>query len=390
MSNIKLHIESPTDSVLQDRMEIVHHHRSPSSKAPLALSVLVVGLLGGIGWYFYAPQAQPNATTPHVQAAAAVTPVSQPLKHADKTAEKPTVITTPVKPQPPHAPKPAEVKPVEVKSTEVQPAAPVLQTKAITPAPPIPLTSVASLGNKEELLARAKEQISRTRLTLPVGDNAYETYQALVKIAPAESAQILDAIALWHYEQGVKLAQQDKLTSPNKGNAYQLYEKMKELVPVHPDTQKLLDSILQGFEERAKKQIKANNLLTPEKNSAYNTCKEIAQLAPDHKTTKSCLNQIANELLNKAKKQLADKLYLTPANNNVFDTYQKILKIVPDHPQAQAGLKSLAREYYKLALKTKNEKRVEVSKDMVEKGLQINPQDTKLLELKKQLDNLKR
>ena len=383
MSNIKLHIESPTDSVLQDRMEIAHNHRA-SSKAPLAFSVLVVGLLGGLGWYFYAPPQAQSTVPSHEQTvqtvAAVMPPVSQPAEHVHKTAEKPTLTTTPVKPEnPPPANKPAEVK-------EIKPA-PVLQTKAVTPPSPPP--PAANPATKEELLARAREQISRTRLTLPAGDNAYETYQSLVKIAPAESAQILDAIALWHYEQGLKLIQQDKLTSPAKGNAYQLYEKMKELVPAHPDTQKLLDNILQGFEQRAKKQIKSSNVLTPEKNSAYSTCKEIAQLAPDHKTTKSCLEQVANELLNKAKKQLADKLYLTPANNNVFDTYQKILKIIPDHPQAQAGLKNLAREYYKLALKTKKEKRLEISKDMVEKGLQINPQDTKLLELKKQLENLK-
>ncbi len=387
MSNIKLHLKSPTDSVLQDRMEIAHTHRA-SSKAPFAFSVLVVGLLGGLGWYFYTPpQAQSTVPPSHeqnIQPVATVTsPAAQPTEaeQVNKTTEKPTLTTTPVKPEnSPPADKSTEVK-------EIKPA-PVLQTKAVTPPTP-PAATPATPATKEELLARAKEQISRTRLTLPAGDNAYETYQALVKIAPAESAQILDAIALWHYEQGLKLTQQDKLTSPAKGNAYQLYEKMKELVPVHPDTQKLLDSILQGFEERAKKQIKSNNVLTPENNSAYSTCKEIAQLVPEHKTTKSCLEQVVNELLNKAKKQLADKLYLTPANNNVFDTYQKILKIIPNHPQAQTGLKNLAREYYKLALKTKREKRLEISKNMVEKGLQINPQDTKLLELQKQLETLK-
>ncbi|MEZ5672138.1 MAG: hypothetical protein R3E08_07020 [Thiotrichaceae bacterium] len=371
MSNVRLHIESPTDSVLQDRMKISHRHRVATEK-PIALMVLIIGLIGG-GWYLYAQSSSPTPVIEQVQQVAAV---PENVTPPPTTPAAPTLTTTPVKPTTP--------KPESVPQPAPETPAPVLQTQAVVP------TVAPKAVNKEELLARAKLQISRTRLTLPAGDNAYETYQALVKISPTDAAQILDAIAQWHYEQGTKFIKQDKLTSPSHGgNAYQFYEKMKELIPEHPDTQKLLDDILQGFEVRAKKQIKSNNVLSPEKNSAYATCKEMAQLAPDHKTVKSCLNQVANELLVKAKKQVADKLYMTPANNNALDTYQKILSLVPDHAQAQAGLKSLAREYYKLALKTKREKRLEISKDMTEKGLQINPQDSKLLELKKQLETAK-
>ncbi len=381
MSNIKIQIESPTDSVLQDRMEIDHHERAGSHQ-PLAFIVLIFGLIGGLIWYFYTPAPkQPPISAPQaVVAPQSVTPAHPPAHSNHPTENKPTLVTTPVaktevaeKPAPKseHAPPPVETKPAE-KAVETPPA---------TPSAPAPET-------KEELLARAKEQISRTRLTLPAGDNAYETYQTLMKISPKDAEQILDAIAQWHYEQGVKLIKQDKLTAPTRGNAYQLYEKMKELVPKHPNTQKLLDEILQGFEDRAKKQMASSN--PADKNNVYNTCKEISELAPNHPAAKSCLNQVATELLERAKKQVADKLYLSPSNNNAFDTYQKILKIVPDHPQAQAGLKNLAREYYKLAVKTRNEKRLELSKDMVKKGLQINPEDNKLLELQKQLENIKR
>lgn len=387
MSNIKIQIESPTDSVLQDRMEIAHHERA-SSHLPLAFTVLIFGLIGGLIWYFYtpAPQQPPIAPAP-MQAMGASHLVTSTPTHSTHVAEtKPTLVTTPVtktevveKPAsklevaPQHAPPMVETKPIEKVEKSVE-------TASVTNPATTPVT-------KEALLTRAKEQISRTRLTLPAGDNAYETYQSLMKISPKDAEQILEAIAQWHYEQGGKLIKQDKLTSPNKGNAYQLYEKMKELVPTHPNTQKLLDEILQGFEERAKKQMASSN--PADKNGVYNTCKEISQLAPNHPAVKSCFNQVATELLERAKKQVADKLYLSPANNNAFDTYQKILKVVPDHPQAQAGLKGLAREYYKLAVKTKNEKRLEVSKDMVAKGLQINPEDSKLLELQKQLEKMK-
>lgn len=381
MSNIRIQIESPTDSVLQDRMEIAHHERA-SSHRPLAFTVLIFGLIGGLIWYFYTPVPKQPSVSPAPQTVVAPQPVTSahPPTHSTHVVEtKPTLVTTPVAktgvaekpaPKPEHAPLPVETKPLE-KTVETPPATP----------------SAAAPETKEELLARAKEQISRTRLTLPAGDNAYETYQILLKISPKDAEHILDAIAQWHYEQGGKLIKQDKLTTPARGNAYQLYEKMKELVPKHPNTEKLFDEILQGFEERAKKQMASN--IPADKNNVYNTCKEISQLAPNHPAAKSCLNQVATELLERAKKQVADKLYLSPSNNNAFDTYQKILKIAPDHPQAQAGLKSLAREYYKLAIKTKNEKKFEISKDMIEKGLQINPEDNKLLELKKQLENMK-
>lgn len=383
MSNIKIQLESPTDSVLQDRMEIDHHERAGSHQ-PLAFTVLIFGLIGGLIWYFYTPAPKQPSVSPAPQAVVAPQPVTptHPPAHSNRQENKPTLVTTPVAktevaekpaPKPEHTSLPVETKPIE-KTVETPPATPT------TPSAPAPET-------KEELLTRAKEQISRTRLTLPAGDNAYETYQTLLKISPKDAEQILDAIAQWHYEQGGKLIKQDKLTTPVKGNAYQLYEKMKELVPKHPNTQKLLDEILQGFEDRAKKQMASN--IPADKNNVYNTCKEISQLAPNHPAAKSCLNHVAAELLERAKKQVADKLYLSPSNNNAFDTYQKILKIAPDHPQAQAGLKSLAREYYKLAIKTKNEKKFEISKDMIEKGLQINPEDSKLLELKKQLENMK-
>lgn len=389
MSNIKIQIESPTDSVLQDRMEIANHERA-GSHLPLAFTVLIFGLIGGLIWYFATPvPKQPSVSPAPMQAMVAPQPVTpapptHPPTHSNHVVEtKPTLVTTPVvKPEVVEkpAPKPEQVTPtVETKPVE-KPAEKPVETPTVPQPAALPIS-------KEELLARAKEQISRTRLTLPIGDNAYETYQALLKVSQKDAEQILDAIAQWHYEQGGKWIKQDRLTTPTKGNAYQLYEKMKELVPKHPNTEKLLDEILQGFEDRVKKQMTSNN--PAEKNGVYNTCKEISQLAPNHPAAKSCLNQVATELLDRAKKQVADKLFLSPANNNAFDTYQKILKIVPDHPQAQAGLKSLAREYYKLAIKTKNEKKFAISKEMVEKGLQINPEDNKLLELKKQLENIK-
>lgn len=384
MSNIKIQIESPTDSVLQDRMEIAHHERA-SSHQPLAFTVLIFGLIGGLIWYFATPAPTQHPVSPAPMKAMAVSPSvtsapTHPQTHANHVVDtKPNLVTTPV------------VKTEAVEKPAPKPVASTMETKPVEKSVEIPPATVAEPATtpmtKEALLARAKEQISRTRLTLPAGDNAYETYQALMKISQKDAEQILEAIAQWHYEQGGKLIKQDKLTTPTKGNAFQLYEKMKELVPTHPNTGKLLDEILQGFEDRVKKQMASNN--PAEKNNVYNTCKEISQLAPNHPAAKSCLNQVAMELLDRAKKQVADKLYLSPANNNAFDTYQKILKIIPEHSQAQAGLKSLAREYYKLAVKTKNEKKFAVSKEMIEKGLQINPEDNKLLDLKKQLDNVK-
>ncbi len=240
-----------------------------------------------------------------------------------------------------------------------------------------------------KLLAQAQSQLKLTRLTSPQGDNAYETYQILRKIAPQEADPILDNIIAWYYEQGQKYLQRGRLTGTPENNAYQMYQKIKAIAPKHPSVAQLLQGITEQLQQQFEKQFQRQQLLTPAGYNAYTTYQELLKIAAHPQDTQLLRNKIVKQLLLEADRQLTEEKYTTPKQDNAVDTYQKILAIAPQQIEAQQGIQKIIQEYYQKALQKQQEEHYRSSLIWVKRGLKIAPDDPQLNQLKQDLeDNL--
>lgn len=238
----------------------------------------------------------------------------------------------------------------------------------------------------KRLLTKAQTQIAQTRLTSPRGDNAYETYQQLLKIAPRVAPPVLEGIVAWYFEQGQKYIRQGRLTQPNKRNAYKMYQKIHQIAPQHQITQALFQEIFKVLSQRAEQQLQQDQVVTPIGNNAYTTYRKILTVAPDHPKTPSLLKTIVNHLLAKAKQQMAKHNYTTPKGDNAAETYQTLLKISPNNIEVHNGIKTIVEKYYRLAANKYRQGRHAASLIWIERGLGVVPDDEKLIILKQKVD----
>ncbi|OAD23185.1 tetratricopeptide repeat domain protein [Candidatus Thiomargarita nelsonii] len=188
----------------------------------------------------------------------------------------------------------------------------------------------------ENLLTKARAQIAKTQYTSPKGDNAYETYQTLFKVAPEQAEPILDAIVAWYFKEATQYLKSDQVIQPENGNAYNMYQQLREM-------------------------------------------------APQHQSTQILLKQIIDVLIQRAQSQMAKYYYTRPKDNNAANTYQHILKISPDNMEAQNGLKKIVDKYYRRAVRAQKQGRIQESLDFLERALQVAPDDPILNQLKTEL-----
>lgn len=238
----------------------------------------------------------------------------------------------------------------------------------------------------QRLLAKAHAQIDKMRFTSPQGDNAYETYQILLKKAPQPAQQILNTIVAWYFKQGEKYIDKGKITQPKeRGNAYKMYLQLREIAPQHPSTQMLLSNILNILNRQAKQQVQKDRLVTPRGNNAYTTYQEMLTVAPDNQDTQHLFKTIVERLLALARQQLEKRHYTTPKNNNAANTYKQILKLDSDNVEAQKGIDEIVQKYYRLAVVRRGQHRYKGSMIWIKRGLQLAPDHPELKQLKQEV-----
>jgi len=310
-------------------------------------AALLASSLGGAGYYFYPTSntgVQPLPTTPVETLAAKPSEVKE-----SKPASKPTPVHKPHEPS-----KPAVV--------------------AATPQP----------DTAESLLNKARGQIAKLRLTSPEGDNAYATYQALVKLDPKQASPILDDIVAWYVEQNKKLIEKEKFSEAHKN-----YAKLRELAPQHASVPKLFEDILQALKHRIEVQLAAEHVLLPKNDSALTHYQELHNLAPEQAATKQVLQKLVAALMSKVKKQVFSEHYLAPKDDNAFDTYQVLLKIAPEHKEVKEAVARMAKRLHGLAVQEEKANKLKESLETVHKALKLAPEDKQLLQLQAHLETEK-
>jgi len=234
----------------------------------------------------------------------------------------------------------------------------------------------------KRLLTDAEDQIEKLRLTSPQGDNAYETYQALAKIAPQQAQHVLYAIVTWYFDQGKKYISKGRLTQPERRSAYQMYKKMSKIAPHHQHTQTLFNKIFDALKQRAQWQIENDGLIAPKDKNAYSTYQEMLTIAPDTSETQRLFNTIIDHLLARAKGQMKKKNYTTPNNDNATYTYKQILKISENNAEALKGINKIVKIYYNLALTRRDQGRYKGSMTWIKRGLLVDPDNPELNQLR--------
>jgi tetratricopeptide (TPR) repeat protein len=345
---ISMRIKQGQDPVFKDRV-LINNPSFPgiqrkSGAGKWVGAVLLASSLGGAAYYFY-----PTSNT-----------TSQPVP------------ATPVETV---AAKPSEVKPTLKPSTAAH--------KAHEPSKPA-VVAAPQPDTAESLLNKARGQIAKLRLTSPEGDNAYATYQALMKLDPKQAQSILDEIVGWYVEQNNKLIEKEKFSEAHKN-----YEKLRELAPQHSSVPKLFDDILLALKHRIEVQLAAEHVLLPKNDSAFAHYQELHNLAPEQAATKQVLQKLVTALMSKVKKQVFSEHYLSPKDDNAFDTYQVLLKIAPEHKEVKEAVVRMAKRLHTLATQEEKANKLKDGLETVHKALKLAPEDKPLLQLQARLETEK-
>lgn len=274
-----------------------------------------------------------------------------------------------------------------------------------------------------ELLAQAEEQLAAGQVTLPAGNNAYESYQEVLGYEPGNEAAL----------RGIQLIMQT-LEQRAREEAVQAAARNAEEKPPNEDP---IPTLL----AKASQQIASSKLTRPAGDNAYETLQAVFALDPDNREAKAVVSTIAARyaafardrlqagntrealvmvtrglevdaqhralltlkaeltepegasdakvasLLAKAEQQLEAGHTTAPPDNNAFGTLSAILRLQPGNRQAQAGLRTIAAQYevaIKAELNTGNERKALA---LAEESLRFFPEHKELVALQRDLAN---
>ena len=194
----------------------------------------------------------------------------------------------------------------------------------------------------KSLFVQAQAQWARSKLTMPVGDNAYETYQQILEIAPNNAQAKAGLLKIAEHYQHLAQVAFDAGAFPK---SLETVQQGLQVMPNHAD--------LLAFEQNVIAQIAAGK-------QAQARAAQVKQLLS----------------------QAAQHLAMSQLEAAIID-YQKVFVIEPDNQPARSGLQQVAEKYVQLA----RTPQVSLSSRLsfINKGLTVFPDHQGLLALKKAL-----
>ncbi len=291
------------------------------------------------------------------------------------------------------------------------------------------------------LLAKAEGQMQEARLIESKGDNAFDTYNAVL-LLDRESREAREGLARVSQKLGedaenarktgdlqrsLMLVDQGLRVDPKAGELHTLKETVardrRELGERH-------ERLIAGWLDRAKAQLGSGRLTTPPGDNAFETYRMLLAVAPGQGEAQAGLTQIAERclqlaeearrsdhadasrafveqglqavpgharlaalrstlgagqaeiiegLLRKAEQQFVASRLTAPRGDNALETYRAILDRDPGNARAHDGLAAIAGNYHTLAEDRQRAGDLSGALSLVDEGLKARPQDEGLL-----------
>lgn len=269
----------------------------------------------------------------------------------------------------------------------------------------------------EILVKKAEQQLAALHLTTPAGDNAYETYQEILKAIPDHPAAQAGLIKIAdqyeqlaqmdpdHLDRNLALINKGLQVFPNHAGLLALNQKMRALMQ-----RKVIDS----KQSATATELNPSTPLPPAVlKSPPPGLDPVNKLSPTPLPQPFSKPQLPSIRVEKPQDELSPvspsssvaKLGVTPANHNrveellviakqhveanqfdaAYQTYQNILTIVPQNEPAKMGLQQLAHHYEQLAQLKSNQGDLEASLLLINKGLSASPTHPGLLTLREEI-----
>ncbi|MEZ5583757.1 MAG: hypothetical protein R3F37_14310 [Candidatus Competibacteraceae bacterium] len=221
-----------------------------------------------------------------------------------------------------------------------------------------------------------------------------DSARAAVERRQQEIAQLL--------EQAQSQLDDSKLDAPSGDNAYESYQAVLQLDPDNQQAQQGLATIADRYQQRAEQQSQQGDF-----QASLDSINKGLQIAPDHEGLRPLLGQVQAkraaeleksregeqqqriaELLAQAEQQIEQLRLTSPAGNNAYQTYQQILEFDPDNEQAKQGFQKIGDRYRQLAERYRNNRSFQASLNSIEKGLGVAPDHPGLLALQQEVSSL--
>ena len=227
------------------------------------------------------------------------------------------------------------------------------------------------------LLKKANHQLSALRLTTPADDNAYETYQKILSMAPDNLQAQAGLVKIANkYEQLARISRYHKQTK------LAFIKRGLKVLPTHAGLQALHKNLV-----KAKKKIVQTT--APQQPVVKQTPSAQIQktpLATNHHVTEPSTplkqekphkpdNTVQNLL------KIAKEHFKAAQFEAAYQTYRNVLRIAQENPSAKNGLLQIAHRYEQLANSQYKEGKLVESLSLVKKGLAAVPTYPGLLAL---------
>jgi tetratricopeptide (TPR) repeat protein len=292
----------------------------------------------------------------------------------------------------------------------------------------------------KDLLTQAQQHFAQSRLTEPKGNNAFDTYNAVLALAPkdqealrglAQIAERLEQRAREAHQQGdiqgsLALIEQGLHVEPQHKGLQALRDRANQ----PPEKQDKRRRLIAQWLDQAQTQLDAGRLAHPPGDNAFETYRLILIVAPgeakalsgvqliaerylqlaqtqkrggDLKASLSFIEQglqtvpghpglleLRNELasrqastlqalLSKAERQLVSSQLTKPRGNNALETYKEVLRIDPGNHKAKEGMRMIVQHYETLAISRQQAGSLQEALVLINEGLRIEPDNGGLL-----------
>jgi serine/threonine-protein kinase PpkA len=291
------------------------------------------------------------------------------------------------------------------------------------------------------LLDRAEDQRSSGKLGTPKGDNAHESYQAVLALDPENRRARSGIRALVDHllelaqtrqsegqlEEGLALIQQGKQVAPGEPKLLALAKALQKAL----DIQRQKERQIQFHLDRAAQQLAASRFNAPKGDNALDSYRQVLALDGHNQSARSGISRIAERfvqlaenqraqsdldasarlveeglsvrpehpellrlkqtieterlerqvtaLLAKAEKQLADDRLTAPKGDNAWASFSQALALSPNNSQAREGIQRIATRLGERASARQSEGKLEEGLALIDQALILAPGQPSLL-----------